>query len=227
MATKTTSPVSPTSNADMQTDSTAQQNLLQGKQQVQPATTQQDINSILTPYVNEMMQLGPEYSEEMEFLKPYLEGTGSEAPETFQQVEQNSAAQESPTGNTAVNEADQSAGSALENEPAPGFGALGKAGQEYESTLPYSDILQTVLGAGKNEILYGTTPNVSAISTEGWPSSLQSAYSYLTQNATGENAATGLTSPASAAQQANQEAAQNAGGVFATGSNVSGGGNAS
>lgn len=168
----------------------------------QPPTTQMDINKILQPYINEMTNLGPEYSAEMEYLKPYLEGTGAAAPQTFQQLEAGSKADETPTGSAKVNEADQSAGTALENQQPPGFGALASAAKQYEGTLPYSDILQTVLGAGKNEILYGTTPNLSTIETTGWPDPLQQAYKYLVANATGDNPTTGFPTPKVAAKTA-------------------------
>ena len=193
-------------------------------------TTQQDVNSYLDPYVKEMMNLGPEYQSEMDFLKPYLEGTGPSAPETFKQLQAGSQADESPTGSKAVNAADQAAGTQVANEPAPGFGALAKAGKEYEGTLPYSDILQTVLGAGKNEILYGTTPNISSISTKEWPEQLQQAYSYLTQAATGTNAGTGLNNPTVAAKTASPTgtgSTSGADGVFSDTSGVQAGGSGS
>lgn len=187
-----------------------------------PPSTQGDINSILEPYINELTNLGPEYNAEMEFLKPYLTQTGSQAPQSFAGLESASTADESPTGSKTVNEADESVGNAIESEQAPGFGSLASAAKDYEGTLPYSDILQTVLGAGKNEILYGTTPNISSISTAGWPSSLQDAYGYLTQAATGTNANTALPSPAAAATQA---AAQQQASQQTTNPSVQGGGN--
>lgn len=174
-----------------------------------PPSTQGDINTILQPYINEMMQLGPEYQKEMDFLKPYLEGTGAGAPETFAQLQAGSVADESPTGSKMVNEADATAGTAIENQPKPGFGNLAQAAKQYEGTVPYSDILQTVLGAGKNEILYGTTPNTTNIKTGGWPEILQQAYGFLTQNATGTNPKTGLQNPATAAATANQNQGSN------------------
>lgn len=193
-----------------------------------PPTTQQDVNSYLDPYVKEMMNLGPEYQQEMDFLKPYLTGTGASAPETFDALTSASKADESPTGSKSVNAADSAAGNAVENQAAPGFGQLASAAKEYEGTLPYSDILQTVLGAGKNEILYGTTPNISSISTSEWPEQLQQAYSYLTQAATGTNAGTGLNNPTVAAKTApgstGTGSSSGADGVFSDTSGVSGGG---
>ena len=182
---------------------------------------QQDINTVLEPYINELMNLGPEYQEEMNYLAPYLTGTGAGAPETFQGLENQSKSQESSTGNTAVNAADTEQGEAIANQQAPGFGQEAQAAQEYEQTVPYSQLLQTVLGAGKNEILYGTTPNISNISTKGWPESLQNAYQFLTQAATGTNASTGLQSPTAAAQAA-KETTGNSGSSSA---NLQGGGN--
>lgn len=166
-----------------------------------PKTLSQNVDSYLDPYVKEMMNLGPEYQSEMDFLKPYLTGTGSSTPETFDQLTSASKADESSTGSKAVNAADAQAGNALENQPAPGFGQLASAAKDYEGTLPYSDILQTVLGAGKNEILYGVNPNISSISTKEWPASLQQAYGYLTEAATGTNAQSGLNAPSVAAGQ--------------------------
>lgn len=182
---------------------------------------QQDVNTILEPYINELMNLGPEYQEEMNYLAPYLTGTGAGAPQTFQGIENQSKAQESPTGNTAVNAADQAAGESIANQKAPGFGEEATAAQQYEQTVPYSQLLQTVLGAGKNEILYGTTPNISNISTKGWPEQLQNAYQFLTQAATGTNAGTGLQSPTAAATAAKSTT----GNSGSSTSSVQGGGN--
>lgn len=195
----------------------------QGKQ---PGSTQLDINKVLQPYIDEMSKLGPEYQEEMDFLKPYLEGTGAQAPQTFQQIEAGSKADETPTGSAKVNEADEAAGTAAADQKAPGFGALAQAGKEYEGTLPYSDILQTVLGAGKNEILYGSTPNLSAVSTAGWPASVKAAYD-ASISGTGVNPTTGLVAPTVAANTAPGAATgstPNADGVFSDTSGVSGGG---
>lgn len=186
---------------------------------------QQDINEILQPYINELMNLGPEYGSEMEYLKPYLTQTGAGAPQTFDQVVNESKAQESPTGNTAVNEADESLGNTVANQQPPGFGELATAAKEYEGTVPYSQLLQTVLGAGKNEILYGTVPNISNIQTGGWPESLQHAYQFLTQAATGTNANSGLQSPTAAAKAAASQTAPNPNDPTA-GPNAQGGGNA-
>lgn len=195
-----------------------------------PSTTQSQINADLDPYVKEMMNLGPEYQQEMDFLKPYLNQTGAEAPETQAQLSAGSVADESATGSKAVNEADAEAGSQLENQKAPGFGALAQAGKEYEGTLPYADILQTVLGAGKNEILYGSTPNLSAVSTAGWPASVKAAYD-ASISGTGVNPSTGLVAPTVAANTApggaggsGSGSTPNADGVFSDSSGVTGGG---
>lgn len=180
-----------------------------------------DINDILQPYINELMNLGPEYGAEMEYLKPYVTGQGPTAPQTFQGIEAASQAQESPTGNTSLQQAIQAQGQAEEKSlQDPGFGELATAGEEFANTVPYSQLLQTLLGAGKNEILYGTTPNISNVNTQGWPSSLQNAYSFLTQAATGTNAQTGLQSP----QQAAKGAQKNKTGATFSGGTTQGGG---
>lgn len=192
-------------------------NATKGQNQIAP-----DVNDILAPYLKELQNLGPEYQQEMDYLKPYLEGTGAGAPESFAQLRAGSQADESATGSKAVNAADQAAGTALENQQPPGFGNLAQAAGEFAGTVPYSQILQTVLGAGKNEILYGTIPNISNISTKGWPQSLQDAYSFLTQSATGTNPSTGLNAPQVAARTAPNPNQPQAG----PNSNLSGGGNA-
>ncbi len=154
-----------------------------------------DIHDLLAPYLKELQNLGPEYQQEMDYLKPYLEGT----PESFAQLQAGSKADESTTGSQAVNAADKAAGSQIENQAPPGFGNLEQSAEQFVGTVPYSQILQTVLGAGKNEILYGTVPNTSNIQTGGWPSSLQSAYDFLTQSAAGVNPKTNLPTPQAAA----------------------------
>lgn len=179
-----------------------------------------DINDILQPYISELMNLGPEYGAEMEYLKPYIEGTGPAAAQTFQGLESASKAQESPTGNTALQAAAQAQGTAEFNAMQdPGFGELAKAGQEFAGTVPYSQLLQTILGAGKNEILYGTTPNISNVNTSGWPGSLQNAYSFLTQAATGTNAQSGLQSPQATVKKGGASPAPNPGSTFTGGGN--------
>jgi hypothetical protein len=63
---------------------------------------------------------------------------------------------------------------ASDKQPPPGFGNLTKAAKQYESTIPYADVLQAVLGAGKNEILYGSTvPNLSNINASQYPQDVQ------------------------------------------------------
>lgn len=189
---------------------------------VQPGT-QADINEILSPYINELLNLGPEYGQEMEYLKPYLMGQGANAPQTFQGVVDASKAAESPTGDTRLQEAEQQVGQAAANETMPGFGGMAEAAKEFEGTVPYAQLLQTLLGAGKNEILYGTTPNISNVNTSGWPATLQQAYSFLTQAATGTNAQSGLQAPKVAAKKGAQASGTGSGGTG--GSTTQGGGN--
>lgn len=174
----------------------------------------QDISSILEPYINEMMQLGPEYQSEMDYLKPYLLGTGAEAPETFKQLESSSAANASPTGNTAVNAADAAVGQEIEGQPAPGFGNVAKAGEEYAATLPYAQPLQAGLGYQKYLQTYGGLQPT----TTGWSEQAQQAYAA----AMGDQASgSGLQAPTVAAGDAT--ASKNAQQVLSSSNNQAGG----
>lgn len=134
-----------------------------------PATT---INSILEPYLKELMTLGPEYGAEMQYLSPYLSGT----PVTLKGLP-------AMSGDPTLAAAEKNVASTIANQPTPGFGNLAKMAKQYEGTIPYSQILQSVLEAGKNQILgYSTVPNLTnlaATAKADWPAQMQAVVPYL------------------------------------------------
>ena len=155
-----------------------------------PPTAQQDINQILKPYMDELMNLGPEYGAEMAYLKPYLAGT----PTTFSDVVAGSKADESPTGSKSMQAAEQAMSGAISAGPTPGFGNAAKAAQQFEGTIPYSALLQSVLEAGKNIVLgYSSTPQLKNINTQEWPTQLQGLIPYLETSMPTNTAASFMT----------------------------------
>lgn len=141
-----------------------------------------DINTILQPYIDELTRLGPEYGAEMAYLQPYLTGT----PTTFQGLQQQSAADQSPTGSKSLQTAEAGVATAMENQPKPGFGNLAQSAKQYEGTIPYSQVLQSVLEAGKNQILgYSTIPNLTNLAAgaaQTWSPQMQAVLPYLEQS---------------------------------------------
>lgn len=193
-------------------------------------TTQLDINKVLEPYINELQNLGPEYGAEMSYLQPYLTQSGAQAPQTFDSIVNESKAQESSTGNTAVNAADQAAGQAETSMQAPGFGQEAAAGKAFEGTVPYSQLLQDVLGAGKSEITYNPLGTIPNISTGDWPAGVQEAYNYLAAPLSAPGGTQGLPGIQAASNQLNQQQGgantQAANLLSGSSSGLSGGGNA-
>lgn len=170
------------------------------KEKTPTPNTQQDINHMLSQYMEEMGNLGPEYQAEMDYLKPYLAGT----PMTFQGLESQSQADESPTGSKSVQAAEQGVANAISNQPAPGFGAAAQEAGQFEQSIPYSQVLQDVLQAGKNEILgYSTIPDLTTLNTSQWPEALKGVVPYLKQSI--GYTSTGIPNPATAAFQAGQQ----------------------
>lgn len=152
----------------------------------QTPSTQTDINQMLAPYMKELTNLGPEYAAEMEYLKPYL------SPEYSNALEQSVAKQYGGSGvqapahdaaQQALNATETQLGNAAKNMQPPGFGDLAGAAKQYAGSIPYQDILQSVLMAGKNEILgYSTIPNLTNVNTSQWPAALQGIMPYLEQS---------------------------------------------
>ena len=151
-----------------------------------PSALQTDINASLQTYVNELTNLGPEYGAELKYLAPYMSGsdpTGLAQEQAVakewggsgvQALKPTAAAEE--LGASSANVA-----KTLESQTKPGFGGIASAAKKFEETIPYSDILNTVLTAPKNEILYGSTPNFSVVNTSSWGPSMQALYGYLSQ----------------------------------------------
>lgn len=160
----------------------------------QTPSISQDIDHLLSKYMNELTNLGPEYGQEMEFLKPYL----NPGDETLGQVISQSKANASPAGDTTVNAADAKLAQAADNLSLPGFGALAAANKSYENVLPYQDAMQAALGYQKYLETYGG----QQVNTSAWPQSIQDAYQAITNTAPGA-APSGLPGLSSAAAGAN------------------------
>lgn len=177
-----------------------------------PPSLQQDINTYMQQYSNELTSLGPEYAKEMAFLKPYMEGNPGAGLEASVASEYGGSGVKPITGPTPQGEALGAASAA--NAAAiegfkPGFGDLAAGAKQQEQTASYADVLNTVLGAGKNELLYGSVPNFSAINTSQFPPSVQALYGQL-QTAQGGGSTLGVNPLTAANQLTQQQAAQSA-----------------
>jgi hypothetical protein len=157
--------------------------------------------------MNELLNIGPEYGAEMQYLAPYL----SPEHQTFSGLTAQSQANESPSGDKGLAASEQGLATAIKNEPSPGFGQAATAAQQFEQQIPYGQVLQDVLAAGKNEILgYSTVPNLSNLNTTGWPSALKSVVPYL-EKSIGYTSAGLPNTVTSAFQSAGQPGGTNAG----------------
>jgi hypothetical protein len=163
----------------------------------QAPSTQQDINQILGPYIQQLMQLGPEYQQEMEYLKPYLspEYNGSQGqPATYT----GPGADVVNKDQAALGQSEQALGSSIENQPAPGFGNVASQMQQYANSIPYEQALQAGLGYQKYLETYGGL----GANTSAWPQQLQEAYKAIGSGSGGTSGLPGITK-ASAGQNAN------------------------
>lgn len=169
---------------------------------------QGEIDKILQPYLQEVGSLGPEYSKEMDFLKPYMAGTAtSDSTLTNEANAAVGGGVQAPNPNALPGESDlsnaQNALTATMEGQTPGFGALNQANKQFEGTVPYSSLIQTALTAGKNELQgYSTVPNFTNVNTSQWPAALQQVWNTI-QSSVGVNPNSGLANP-STVQQANQ-----------------------
>jgi len=167
-----------------------------GSKGAQPPTEQQDVNQALAPDQALLDQLPDVYKQAIASIQPYISG-GTD------------------TGNAALNSADEAVANEIGTSDSKVMAALkglSKAGTEFEGTVPYSGIIQALLGFGKYEETYeGAQPQGQA----SWTISMDEIYKYLS----GSSASTdGLGSPTVAATQASQNQTTGDG---------SGGGNAS
>jgi hypothetical protein len=149
---------------------------------------QQDVNAYMKTYIDELTRLGPEYQAEMNYLAPYMTSNPGAGLEDAVAKEYGGSGVKEITGPTPQGEALGAASAA--NAQAiesfkPGFGNIAKGVTAAEQTVPYADVLNSVLAAQKNEMLYGSTPNFSAIQTNEWGPSQQALYGYLTSSAGG------------------------------------------
>ena len=147
-----------------------------------------DIEQALQPYVDQLTNLGPEYAAEMKYLEPYLAPNQSLATEqaVAKSFSPDVATQTPNALNTALTGAEETTQAATEAEqPAleKAFADAGAGAKEYAKTVPSTSILDAILQAGRNEILYGSVPNLTNIDTTNWEPSLKAVYSYLTQSA--------------------------------------------
>jgi hypothetical protein len=174
-----------------------------------PPTTafQGDINAYMKPYIDQLTNLGPEYGAELSYLQPYLTGNQGSALEQSVAKEYGGSGVQAPNPNTpqaqALQGASQAQANVLESQNKPGFANIANAAKAFESTVPYSDVLGAIEGAQKNELLYGSVPNFSAVNTSAWGPSMQALYSYL-QKTAGGGSSIGVN-PATASNQLTQQ----------------------
>lgn len=162
-------------------------------------TEGQDINSILEPYVNQLMQLGPEYQKEMNYLAPYLSGqvTDSQlAPAPAYTGPDASAVNE---GQESLNQADNALGTAIEGEPKPGFGNLATAAKQYESTIEPSAGIQSGLAYQKYLETYGGMQAPTA----DWTQQQKDAYAAIVGDTSSTNGLPSITDEAAASNATN------------------------
>lgn len=150
-------------------------------------TEQQDVNAALAPDQAVLAGLPDEYKSALASLAPYI-NSGQD------------------TGNAALNAADAEVAN-VTNDSEGGvekaLGGLAKAGKEYESTVPYSGIVQALLGQSKYNITYN---NAQPGNHADWNDTMNDIYAYLS----GTNAsADGLPTPTAAAATAPAPASTN------------------
>jgi hypothetical protein len=163
----------------------------------QQPSTQQDINAILGPYINQMMQLGPEYQQEMEYLKPYLSPEYTGAPtSTYTGPDANLVNQDQ----AALGKSEAALGQAVENQPPPQFGKVANEMQQYEQSIPYQEALQAGLGYQKYLETYGGL----GANTSAWPAPVQQAYQAIGGGASASSSGLPTVGQAAAANNANK-----------------------
>jgi hypothetical protein len=132
-------------------------------------STQQDIDQILGPYVKQLMNLGPEYGAEMQYLQPYLPSEYS--PSTAPTYTGPGAATVNADQN-ALTTAEEGVNKAVTSQAPPGFGGIANEMQQYEQSLPYQQAIQSGLGYQKYLETYQGLPTDQT----NWPTSIQQAY---------------------------------------------------
>jgi hypothetical protein len=176
-----------------------------GTTAVKYPSEQTDINSILEPYVNQLMQLGPEYQKEMNYLAPYLSGQVTDnqlAPAPAYTGPDASTVNE---GQESLNQADNALGTAVEDQTAPGFGQETSAAKQYENTILPSAGIQSGLAYQKYLETYGGMQ----ADESNWTQEQKDAYAAIVgdtsstglPSVTDENAANNATNTADQVQQ--------------------------
>lgn len=202
--------------------SKAQQNALGQKGNVEYPSTQQDINSILEPYVKELQNLGPEYQKEMDYLAPYISGTTPTGLASAPAYNGPDAAVVNQKQDDLMS-AEHTTAEGILNQPKPGFGGLAKAAGQYEQTILPSSGIQSALAYQKYLETYGGMQAPTA----DWSTQQKDAYEAILGN-TASASSSGL--PSVADEAAGNQAQTNANDIQsqltqAGANNLSGGGN--
>lgn len=117
----------------------------------------------LAPYQQELGSLPSEYASAMSGFNQQLSNPPS-------------------TGNSKLDAAEKSADQAAmagESNVAQAAQGLNSAGTNYTENLQSADILQTALTGRKNQLLYGSSPDLGIVNQTGWSQNLQDIYKYI------------------------------------------------
>ncbi len=179
---------------------------------VQPSVAQ-DIDHLLSSYMSELNNMGPEYQAEMNFLAPYISGNNNSLEQSVAKTYGGSGVlpQANDPAQLAMQTAEANTAKAVENQPTPGFGQIASEMGQYEKSIPYQAPIDAALAYQKYLSTYGGSPPNEA----GWPASVQGAYSAIS----GSSAANPLGSPQ---QAATNLAAQNKANQLLTGQSTTG-----
>jgi hypothetical protein len=163
-------------------------------------TEQQDVDAALAPDQAALNALPDEYKSAIAAIQPYISGGQN-------------------TGNSALNAADAAVSKQIgtsDNKVEAALAGLGKAGKEFEGTVPYQGIVQAMLGFNKYEESYG---GAQPMGQSSWSTGMDEIYRYLS----GENASTdGLPAVGTAAAATTVNPATN---PATSDSDTAGGGN--
>lgn len=138
----------------------------------------QDISSILEPYINQLMDLGPEYQKEMNYLAPYLSGQVTDSQLSPAPTYSGPDAATVNAGQASLSQADNALGTAVEDQKAPGLGQEATAAKQYESTIEPSAGIQSGLAYQKYLETYG---GMQAPTTD-WTQEQKDAYAAIVGN---------------------------------------------
>ena len=160
----------------------------------QPPSVQQDIDQVLSSYMNQLFQLGPDYAKEMAFMAPYLTGEQSTglapaAPYTGPDAAVVNA------NDAKLAAADKTMAQAAEGEQKMGFGQAASETKAYENSLMYQQPLAAALNYQRYiESYQGAKPNIGS-----WNPQVAAAYQALTSTSGGAAGSPSLPAPTTAA----------------------------